>query len=491
MQGTPDISQLRHLLFGKDYDALLALKAQFENSATYSASVASVIAEALQYREAHDGGVSSVLAPTVERAMSHAISSDPKRFADVLYPVMGPTIRKSIQQALNEALENFNRLLEQSLSIRSWRWRLDAWRTGQSYAQIAMLRTLVYQVEQVFLIHRDTGLLLQHVVSENISSKDPEIISGMLTAIQDFIKDSFDSASDDTLDTLRLGELTVLVEHGPHAVLAVVIRGTVPAELRAMLAETVETIHRQYHQQLQTYQGDASIFDSLEPLLRDCLIKKQQQREKRPPWLAYLLLATIAGALGWWLYQYQQAQAALAHQQVLAEQAHQAAVQALHEQLAQQQSQHATLQASLQSLLDQQTQQQQRSAQQIAADTAALTKLTQQIETASYPFEKATADIDPRHPAIIALSEHIGELLQTAQRLDKTAQVMIIGNVDDSGNAPLNRQLAQQRAENLRTVLITSGVPAFVLVAYGAQHPGLPSNLQKNERSAHYRVSLY
>lgn len=491
MQGTPDISQLRHLLFGKDYDALLALKAQFENSATYSASVASVIAEALQHREAHDGGVSSVLAPTVERAMSHAISNDPKRFADVLYPVMGPAIRKSIQQALNEALENFNQLLEQSLSVRSWRWRFDAWRTGQSYAQIALLRTLVYQVEQVFLIHRDTGLLLQHVFSENVASKDPEIISGMLTAIQDFIKDSFATTGDDMLDTLRLGELTVLVEHGPLAVLAVVVRGTVPAELRAMLAETVENIHQQYHQQLQAYQGDTSTFNSLEPLLRDCLIKKQKQREKRPPWLAYLLLATIAGALGWWIYQYQQAQAAFVHQRLQAEHAQQIALQTLGEQLTQQQSQHTKLQASLQTLLDQQTQQQQRSAQQLTADTAALTTLTQQIEAANYPFEKAKADVNPQHPALIALGKHISELLQTAQRLDKTPQIMIVGNADDSGNDTFNRELAQQRADNLRTALITSGVPAFVLVAYGAQYPGLPSHLQKNERSTHYRVSLY
>lgn len=491
MQGTPDISQLRQLLFGKDYDALLALKAQFENSERYSASVASIIAEALQHREAHDGGVSTALAPTVERAMSHAISSDPKRFADVLYPVMGPAIRKSIQQALNEALEDFNRLLEQSLSVRSWRWRLDAWRTGQSYAQIAMLRTLVYQVEQVFLIHHDTGLLLQHVVSENVTSKDPEIISGMLTAIQDFIKDSFAVAGEDKLDTLRLGELTVLIEHSPHAVLAVVIRGTVPAELRTLLAETVETIHQQYRQPLQDYQGDASAFTDTEPLLHHCLIKKQKQREKRPPWLAYLLLATIAGALGWWVYQYQQAQVALAQQQALEEQAQQATLQTLREQLAQQQTQYATVQTSLQTLLEQQTQQQQRSAQQIAADTATLSTLTRQIETASYPFEKATAEVTPQHPALIALGKHLGELLQTAQRMGKTPQVMIVGNVDGSGNDTLNRQLAQQRADNLRTALITSGVPAFMLVAYGAQHPGLPSDLQKNERSAHYRVSLY
>ena len=99
MQGTPDITQLRNLLFGKDYEALLALKAQFEDSEQYSARIASVIAEAITRREAHDGAISTALMPTVERSLTHAISSNPKRFADVLYPVMGPAIRKSIQQA--------------------------------------------------------------------------------------------------------------------------------------------------------------------------------------------------------------------------------------------------------------------------------------------------------------------------------------------------------------------------------------------------------
>ena len=145
----------------------------------------------------------------------------------------------------------------------------------------------------------------------------------------------------------------------------------------------------------------------------------------------------------------------------------------------------------MQTLLDQQNKQQQRSSQQIATDTAALTTLTQQIEAANYPFEKATTDVNPQHPAMITLSKHLSELLQTAQRLDKTPQIMIIGNTDDSGNDTLNRELAQQRADNLRTALITSGIPAFVLVAYGSQHPGLPGTLQKNERSIFYRVSFY
>lgn len=491
MHGTPDIAQLRNLLFGKDYDALLALKAQLEDSEQYSASVASVIAEAITRREAQDGAVSAALSPTVERAMSHAINRDPKRFADVLYPVMGPAIRKSIQQALNEALANFNQLLEQSLSVRSWRWRFDAWRTGQSYAQIALLRTLIYQVEQVFLIHRETGLLLQHVVSENITSKDPEIISGMLTAIQDFIKESFAIEGDGNLDTLRLGELTVLIEHSPHAVLALVVRGSVPSELRAMLAETAETIHQQYSTALQTYQGNTAAFAGIEPLLSDCLVKKHKIKEKRPPWLAYALLITIIGALAWWTYQYQQSQTQLVQQAAQAEQVQRDTLQALTQQLQQQQVAQKALQASLQTLLDQQTQKTAAQAKQTDANTTEIARLSSQIEAASYTFDKATADIAPTHPHIATLGKAIRDLLHVAQQVDKTPQIIIIGNADDSGTSTINQQLAQQRADNLRNALMLSGVPAFALVAHGATQPGIPATLQKNERSTHYQVSLY
>ena len=74
-------------------------------------------------------------------------------------------------------LENFNQLLEQSLSPKSLRWRFDAWRTGRSYSELVLLNTLEYEVEQVFLIHQETSLLIQHVYSEFAEKKDPDMVS--------------------------------------------------------------------------------------------------------------------------------------------------------------------------------------------------------------------------------------------------------------------------------------------------------------------------
>ena len=79
---------------------------------------------------------------------------------------MGPAIRRAIAEALRAMVDSFNQVLQHSLSARALRWRVEAWRTGRPFAEVVLSHSLVYRVEQVFLVHRDTGLLLQHVAAD-------------------------------------------------------------------------------------------------------------------------------------------------------------------------------------------------------------------------------------------------------------------------------------------------------------------------------------
>lgn len=299
------LEQLRVLLLGAEYQTLSDLRQQLLDRERYSLHVAEVISEALALRAQQDSSLSEALSPTIEAAVSRSVENNPSRLANALYPVMGPAIRRSIQEVLQQALETFNYLLEQSLSLRSLFWRFDAWRTGRSYSEVVLLKTLVYQVEQVFLIHRESGLLLQHALSPQAISKDPEMVSAMLTAIQDFIRDSFQVSNDNNLKTLQLDELTVCFNQGPYATVAAVARGRSPAELSTLLTEVNEQIHRQSFYFLKTFQGDTAAFKSCLPLLERCL-KTQLRSTKKFPWLAILALSTFTGAGLWWTYQYYQ-----------------------------------------------------------------------------------------------------------------------------------------------------------------------------------------
>ena len=96
---------------------------------------------------------------------------------------------------IRDRAESINQTLERRLSFESLKWRIEGWRTGRDFGEIVLTRSLGYRVEQVFLVHRETGLLLQHVARSD-EVLDSDMVSGMLTAIQDFVRDSFGGKGD-------------------------------------------------------------------------------------------------------------------------------------------------------------------------------------------------------------------------------------------------------------------------------------------------------
>jgi OOP family OmpA-OmpF porin len=148
---------------------------------------------------------------------------------------------------------------------------LEAWRTGVRYPEVVIKHALVYRVEQVFLIHAETGLLLAHVTAPDLEVPDADLISGMLTAIQDFVRDSFRPGEGGTLTGFTVGEHTVHVEAGPRALIAGVIRGQCPEAVPQRLAETLEQIHLEYARPLVDFEGETAPFASTTPLLEENL----------------------------------------------------------------------------------------------------------------------------------------------------------------------------------------------------------------------------
>ena len=239
--------------------------------------------------------------------MRRSVREDPQSVADALFPVMGPAIRKAIVETVRGMLESTNRAIEASLSVQGLRWRIEAWRSGKSFAEIVLLHSLVYRVEQLLLIHKETGLLLRHVVASDAEAQDPDMVSGMLTAIRDFVRDSFGGKSGDSLDVFQVGELEVLVEDSPRAVLAAVVRGHPPPELRVELERALEAIEARFGTALDAFGGDTAPFEGAKDALESCLRARYDEKHPRGRgavrmvWLAAAVIATLLiGWLVWW-----------------------------------------------------------------------------------------------------------------------------------------------------------------------------------------------
>lgn len=301
---SPDgLDELRSLLVAPERREIAALRARLDDPALRARDLATGLPDALAYN-AGDRRMAEALLPPVESAITTSVRRNPKPLADALFPVIGPAIRKAIAHALGGMLDSLNRTLEHSVSARALRWRLTAWRTGKSFAEVVLLETLEYRVEQVFLIHAKTGLLLQHVTADSVPAQDADMISGMLTAIRDFARDSFGGRDEDTLDTFRVGDFTGVIEHGPHAYIAAVVRGVRPPDLRLTLQRALETIHLQQTADFERFDGDASIFDDTRPVLQECLESRYRGSaapvSRRRWWLAAGLAVALAAAWGAW-----------------------------------------------------------------------------------------------------------------------------------------------------------------------------------------------
>ncbi len=292
-----EFEQLRRLLLGKEQVDLEALRERFDSWNLTPEEVAEQLPAAIALSGSQDNQLGRALAPTLEAGISEAVHRNPQQIADAIYPILGPAIRRAISETIAGFVDTLNRAIDHSLSVRGLKWRFEAWRTGVPYGEIVLKYALVYQVEQAFLVHAESGLLLAHAAIDEKKSQDPDLVSGMLTAIKDFVGDSFDASREDGLRTFSVSDLTVMVETGPKAMLAAVVRGQAPATLVGRVNGTLETIHLQLRTELADFEGETEPFEaampSLEELLETVVATDQPETRSLAPKIAWAVAGVV------------------------------------------------------------------------------------------------------------------------------------------------------------------------------------------------------
>lgn len=274
------MAELRSLLLGPAEAQIAETHARLTDPQRQLKEVSRVLPAAIALRTRQDQELGEALAPTVAAAINHTVRRNPQPLVDAIFPVIGPAIRRAIAAALSGMTQSLNQTLTHSISAQGLKWRVEAWRTGKSFGEVVLLHTLLYRVEQVFLIHRETGLLLQHVVAPNVAVQDADMVSSMLTAIQDFMHDSFKTPDGAQLEGVELGDRTLWVVQGPLANLAAIIQGEAPQDLRVHFQEILERIHFQFNEALRDFAGDAAPFVATQPLLEECLQAQFEEQKQ-------------------------------------------------------------------------------------------------------------------------------------------------------------------------------------------------------------------
>ena len=131
---------------------------------------------------------------------------------------------------------------------------------------VAPKRSAESTIDDVFLLYRD-GLLIKHDTRRLKPDIDTDILSGMLTAVQQFVKDSFRSEEGD-LDELTFGQMHILIGRGKWVILAAMIQGDGTDAMMEQVKRCVGDIEDHQWDQLDGWDGDMAIAKVLSPYVK-------------------------------------------------------------------------------------------------------------------------------------------------------------------------------------------------------------------------------
>ncbi len=337
-----ELATVRRLLVGLSQQQTQRLASHFGSTNDFADYLASILHSSAENNHSTSSPGQQKLINALDAFTKDSVQRNvfdkPKQLGTIIAPAMGPAIRKSVQMMFASLLQSFESTMEQSFSWRGIRWRWEAIRTRKPLADIILRDTILYRVDHVFVIHRQTGLLLCEAVRESTVTREPELVSSMISAIASFVADAFsspqtkqstpsrvgavdavDTANNDNtstsqahtnhaqestggLESFRVGDQTMFVEYGEKTIVACLVWGQVSLSFREQLQELKELVESDAGAHLAQFHGDNVPFQKYVAYANQLLQQQAKQKPSRSKLLWGLLAVVACVAIAWFGY---------------------------------------------------------------------------------------------------------------------------------------------------------------------------------------------
>lgn len=254
----PGLAELRRLLLDDERVRAADLGGRIEK--LESAWEPAVLAESL----------GPALGPSIRRQLD----GERELVVESLVPMVGDLVRRAVVDAIQELAQQIDGQVRRSLDLRLIGYRVRARLGGAAGRDTSLRLALPFKAHEVLLIHQQTGILLRRLLNgkETIlapgGDADPEMISGMLTAIRDFAGHAMAVRPDEELSEIQVGPQHIYRAGGTHCYVAVIATGEPPIGYRHLMREAVLDIERRYRQAFKAYDGQRNAFEGVDTYLR-------------------------------------------------------------------------------------------------------------------------------------------------------------------------------------------------------------------------------
>ncbi|MEA1953808.1 MAG: OmpA family protein [Campylobacterota bacterium] len=246
-----------------------------------------------------------ILFPIITSAIQEQVHEQKETIVDALYPIMGNMISKYVSSAFTDMMHEINNTLQSSLSFARVKRKIKSKLYGVSEAQLLLKETDFVDIETVFLIHKESGLLILDLHKEgNQKIEEVEMVASMLSAIRSFVNDWI--SSDQEMSEIREIEYSnssITIESAGSCYLAVVTSNH--ADMKDKLSKVLARIVSKYSKELSEFDGDTSQLDmyNIKAILSTLFENNKDTTKDKFPLLGVLFMFVfLMLPIGWYGY---------------------------------------------------------------------------------------------------------------------------------------------------------------------------------------------
>lgn len=127
-------------------------------------------------------------------------------------------------------------------------------------------------IDEIFFMYED-GRLIKHFTRRIKPDMDSDILSSMLVAVQEFVKDSF-RGEPGALDQMKFGRYQILIARGNHTIIAAMILGDDLNSMRQRIQNAVTKVDAEFAGPLEHWDGDMDELGDAAALVNNLLIDR-------------------------------------------------------------------------------------------------------------------------------------------------------------------------------------------------------------------------
>ena len=167
-------------------------------------------------------------------SLRNQIEASRETVIEALYPIIGKLISRYIKAEIARVVESVDQRVSNTFSWAKIKRKIVGIFTGVSENELALKELNPPIIEEVFVIQKQTGLLLGSF-SRN-DAADQDMIAGMMTAIKSFAEDAFKQRSDE-LETIQYESFNIHLQSFYSHYMAIAVAGIEDTRFRKRLQD--------------------------------------------------------------------------------------------------------------------------------------------------------------------------------------------------------------------------------------------------------------